>query len=52
MSKASTLKELWQFLKVRKRFWLAPILIILFLLSILIIFAQTSALSPFIYTIF
>ena len=52
MSKASTLMELWQFLKVRKRFWLAPILIILFLLSILIIFAQTSALSPFIYTIF
>ncbi|MBI5594013.1 MAG: hypothetical protein HY881_26495 [Deltaproteobacteria bacterium] len=52
MSKTSTIKELWFFLKVRKRFWLAPILIILFLLSVLIIFAQTSALSPFIYTIF
>jgi hypothetical protein len=52
MSKASTIKELWFFLKVRKRFWLAPILIILLLLSVLIIFAQTSAISPFIYTIF
>jgi len=52
MSKASTIKELWFFLKVRKRFWLAPILIILLLLSFLIIFAQTSAISPFIYTIF
>ena len=52
MSKTSTIKELWFFLKVRKRFWLAPILIILLLLSVLIIFAQTSALSPFIYTLF
>ena len=52
MSKASTIKELWIFLKVRKRFWLAPILIILLLLSVLIILAQTSAVSPFIYTIF
>ena len=39
-------------MKVRKRFWLAPILIILLLLSVLIIFAQTSAVAPFIYTIF
>ncbi|MFH0996759.1 MAG: DUF5989 family protein [Pseudomonadota bacterium] len=52
MSKTSTIKELWFFLKVRKRFWLAPILIILLLLSVLIIFAQTSAISPFIYTLF
>ena len=52
MSKTSTIKELWFFLKVRKRFWLAPILIILFLLIVLIIFAQTSAISPFIYTLF
>jgi hypothetical protein len=52
MSKTSTIKELWDFLKVRKRFWLAPILILLLLLSVLIIFAQTSAVAPFIYTIF
>ncbi len=52
MSKASILKELWDFLKVRKRFWLAPILAILVLLSILIVFAQSSAVAPFIYTLF
>jgi len=52
MSKTSTIKELWSFLKIRKRFWLAPILIILLMLSVLIIFAQTSAVSPFIYTLF
>jgi hypothetical protein len=52
MSKASILKELWDFLKVRKRFWLAPILIILVILSLLVIFAQSSAVAPFIYTLF
>lgn len=52
MSKLSILKELWDFMKVRKRYWLAPILIILILLSILIVFAQTSAVAPFIYTLF
>ncbi|MEI8012091.1 MAG: DUF5989 family protein [Candidatus Omnitrophota bacterium] len=48
----SILKELWDFLKTRKRFWLAPILIILVLLSLLIVFAQSSAVAPFIYTLF
>ncbi len=52
MSKVSILKELWGFLRVRKRFWLAPIIIILVLLSILIVFAQSSAVAPFIYTLF
>ena len=52
MSKMSILKELWDFLKVRKRYWLAPIIIILVLLSALIILAQTSSMAPFIYTIF
>ncbi|MBF0570138.1 MAG: hypothetical protein HQL18_05140 [Candidatus Omnitrophica bacterium] len=52
MAKASILKELWDFLKTRKRFWLAPIIIILVLLSLLIIFAQTSSVAPFIYTLF
>lgn len=52
MSKISILKELWEFLRVRKRFWLAPILIILVLLSILMIFAQSSAVAPFVYTLF
>ncbi len=49
MSKTSILKEFWDFIKVRKRYWLAPIIIILALLSLLIIFAQGSAVAPFIY---
>ncbi|MGE0268878.1 MAG: DUF5989 family protein [Candidatus Omnitrophota bacterium] len=52
MAKITILKEFWEFLKVRKRYWLAPIIIILVILSLLIIFAQTSAVTPFIYTIF
>ena len=52
MSKVAILKELWDFLNTRKRFWLAPIIIILVLLSILVIFAQSSAVAPFIYTLF
>ena len=52
MAKMSIIRELWDFLKNRKRFWLAPIIIVLFLLSLLIIFAQSSAVAPFIYTLF
>jgi len=52
MSKASIIKEFWEFLKVRKRFWLAPIIIVMVLLSFLIVFTQSSAVAPFIYTLF
>jgi len=52
MSKISILKELWQFLRVRKKWWLAPILIMLVLLGGLIVLTQGSALAPFIYAIF
>ncbi len=52
MSKLSILQELWQFLRVRKKWWLAPILIMLVLLGGLIILTQGSALAPFIYAIF
>ena len=52
MSKLSIIKDFWDFLKVRKRFWLAPIIIILVLLGILMIFAESSAVAPFIYTLF
>ena len=48
----SLLGELWDFLKVRKAWWLAPILIMLILVGALIIFGQSSALSPFIYALF
>lgn len=52
MSKLSIIPELWEFLKVRKKWWLAPILVLLLLLGGLIILTQGSALAPFIYTIF
>ena len=52
MSKISIISELWDFLKVRKKWWLAPILIFLILLGGLIILTQGSALAPFIYAIF
>ena len=52
MSKMAIFKEFIDFLKIRKRYWLAPIAIILALLSMLIIFAQSSAVAPFIYTLF
>tara|TARA_R110000787_G_scaffold14819_30_gene45635 strand:- start:3156 stop:3305 length:150 start_codon:yes stop_codon:yes gene_type:complete len=48
----SFLKELWLFLRVRKKFWMLPILIMLLLFGGLIILTQGSAVAPFIYTIF
>ena len=46
------IKDLWDFMRVRKKFWLAPIISILLLLGALIVFAEGSAIAPFIYTIF
>jgi hypothetical protein len=46
------LKDLWGFMKVRKKFWLAPIIIVLLLLGSLLVLAQGSAVAPFIYTLF
>ena len=48
----SIVRELWDFLRVRKKWWLLPVLVVLFLVGTLLVFAQTSALAPFIYTIF
>lgn len=52
MSKIAIVREFWDFLKVRKRYWLAPIFVILLILGLLIVFAQSSAVAPFIYTLF
>ncbi|HMU42477.1 MAG TPA: DUF5989 family protein [Ignavibacteriaceae bacterium] len=52
MNKLSILSELWEFLKVRKKWWLLPIILFLVLLGGLIILTQGSALAPFIYAIF
>jgi len=46
------LKDLWGFMKVRKKFWLAPIIIVMLLLGTLIVLTQGSAVAPFIYTLF
>ena len=52
MSKIAIVKEFWSFLMVRKKWWLAPIVLFLVLLGALIIFTQGSALAPFIYALF
>tara|TARA_B100000315_G_C14419073_1_gene514664 strand:- start:104 stop:280 length:177 start_codon:yes stop_codon:yes gene_type:complete len=46
------LEEFWEFLKIRKKFWLLPIIIVLVLFGGLIILSQGSVIAPFIYTIF
>ena len=52
MGKVTLARELWLFLRQNKKYWLLPMLLILLLMSVLLIFAQSSALAPFIYTIF
>jgi hypothetical protein len=49
---SSLVVELWHFMRVRKKFWLLPIILVMLLMGMLVIFAQGSALAPFIYTIF
>ena len=46
------LKDLWDFMRVRKKFWLAPIIIVMLLLGGLLVLAPGSAIAPFIYTLF
>ena len=52
MSKLSIFTELWHFMRMRKKWWLLPIILIIVLLGLILIFAQTSPLAPFIYTVF
>jgi len=52
MSKLSMVGDIWAFLRQRKKFWLLPIIIILLALGMALVFAGTSAIAPFIYTIF
>lgn len=52
MGKLAIFKELWEFMKVRKKWWLGPIIVLLLLLGILIVFTESSALAPFIYALF
>jgi len=52
MGKIAILAELWEFLKVRKKIWLLPLIVFLLLIGFLIIFTESSAVAPFIYTLF
>jgi hypothetical protein len=52
MSKFSIIKEFWEFLRARKKWWLAPIVLFLLFMGAILVFAKGSALAPFIYTLF
>lgn len=52
MAKLEVVRELWMFLKQEKKYWLAPIVFVLLLFGLLLVFAQSSAVAPFIYTLF
>ncbi len=52
MAKTQILGEFLQFLKQEKKYWLAPIAVVLVLFGLLLVFAQSSAIAPFIYSIF
>lgn len=52
MARTSLVSELWAYLRVRKKWWLLPIIVLMLMVGALIVFAQGSALAPFIYTLF
>jgi hypothetical protein len=52
MAQAGITRELWSYMKVRKKWWLLPIILVLLLVGTLLVFAQGSVLAPFIYTFF
>jgi Family of unknown function (DUF5989) len=52
MSQSGLVGELWAFMRERKKWWLLPVLFVMLLVGALLVFAQASALAPFIYTIF
>lgn len=52
MSRLQVLSEMWLFMKYQKKYWLAPIVIVLLLVGLLLVLAKGSALAPFIYTLF
>lgn len=52
MGNQSIIAEFWEFLKVRKRYWLLPVVFVLLLLGALVVFTESSAIAPFIYALF
>ncbi len=52
MGRLSILGEVWEFLRVRRKYWLIPLLLVLLLVGVLLFLAEGSAIAPFIYTLF
>ena len=52
MANQSLIVEFWEFLKLRKRYWLLPIVVVLLVFGALIVFTESSAIAPFIYALF
>ncbi len=52
MSHTGIARELWSFMRVRRKWWLLPIILVMLLVGMLLVFAQGSVLAPFIYTVF
>jgi len=52
MSKMQVLSEVWQFMRANRKYWLAPIVVVLVLVGLLLIVAKSSVIAPFIYTLF
>lgn len=52
MKNKTLIGEFWEFLKFRKKFWLLPIIVMMSILSLLIVFTQSSVVAPFIYALF
>jgi len=52
MARSSLLRELWAYMRVRKKWWLLPLILLMLLIGALVLFAKGSVLAPFIYTIF
>ena len=52
MGNQSIIAEFWEFLRVRKRYWLLPVVLVLLLFGAIIVFTESSAIAPFIYALF
>jgi hypothetical protein len=52
MKRQSVVMEFWEFLRYRKRFWLLPIVVVLFLMGALVVVTQSNAIAPFVYALF
>jgi hypothetical protein len=52
MSKTQVVGQLWEFMRENKKYWLAPIILTLVLVGVLLVLAKSSAIAPFIYTLF